>query len=1232
MANEEHLKIIKQGVDIWNRWREENPNIQPDLSEADLRIANLVHANLSNTQLNGAKLTRASLQNADLRKANLNKAELRWARLTQANLTEAKLSFANLRETNFNNATFDKADLRDANLSNATLHSASLNEANLSGVNFSHADLRGSKLNYANLTGAHLESTILLATKLTHTNLNKAELSKAQLKGSDLSYAKLEGANLSGANLYEADLRNAILTEANFSGADFTRATADEHQFDPNQLNNKQREQLEFSVEITVKETASEQTDEEQTKYGEGTYGQGVYGDEEKEDRENAEQLAREVLDGQKRLLAKFKGFLVKQKGVPENEIVEERVWVDEIRPLDLDVLFIREGDKTLAIIEYYFFESSLKQPEREQKLLKKYKEQVKLEGCPAYIACLAPSEGERLVDIYQVTEGEQPVYISNDDFPAYEDLRSKMETKTEAFGGEVGDEDFRNVFRENLITFLITEKKFPRESLNYGIVAEAPDMDLAVAHPDTDDSLAVFDCKSGHYGKPSPEVSESMAKTYKSGLVGIQNPFAYIVNPSEESNEDFVIFEVEDDGTSYEISHGDFPTYYQLLFASPLSDPGRRICWSLTRLAKNKTGLNIYAPCQDYINLQIKKNNRTAAQIHRLNDSDQNIALVIAGYQKDFPKAKIPNYMFEGEVKQLSGYTSKSSGEKNWLEGNLGHKQLKYEAGVYILRPGSLVLNEIENEAGDLLELAKKNAEGDKEQEEIKVSKYGKGHIATIQMDRLSEVDLLGRDRLVGAFAGMFVHTEEVEGFTVALLGDWGEGKSTIMKLIRKSLNEKHPGRFEFATFNAWEYERTGSIAAGLAQEVVNGLIEPLQQQFWERQILRFKFAIKEYKAELWRLAIYSVVAIFFILISRIFLENNTLKGLGLAGGIIALLFLLFKNLPTIIEHPIAIKLETYLKLPNYGKHLGDIPIIQSHLKTLCSLRLVDNKKLIVFIDDLDRCQTDCIAGALDAIRLIISIPNVIVMIGIDYRIAFKAMENYYEKLGDKERDKSEIARDYLGKIIQLPVRLMHSNPEEVRKYVEKRLFPDAQIMEDLEKDGDKDTEGGVIEPSKPKKGTLEAEGEKVGVSIPDDKKVEEPKSVEEILKDTTIERDMFSDLAKRFNFTNPRQLLRLRNSYRFLKVMDSDEKYDREILMKILFWQEFLNNWPSNIKYQCEKSVTKQESLEKIEKPEAKQIVQKVQEDISKIIEMHMYEEIERFVNIVVLPHSEGRILDTR
>jgi len=36
MANEEHLKILRQGVEAWNKWRKANPNIQPDLGRADL--------------------------------------------------------------------------------------------------------------------------------------------------------------------------------------------------------------------------------------------------------------------------------------------------------------------------------------------------------------------------------------------------------------------------------------------------------------------------------------------------------------------------------------------------------------------------------------------------------------------------------------------------------------------------------------------------------------------------------------------------------------------------------------------------------------------------------------------------------------------------------------------------------------------------------------------------------------------------------------------------------------------------------------------------------------------------------------------------------------------------------------------------------------------------------------------------------------------------------------------
>ncbi|MGI9416949.1 MAG: pentapeptide repeat-containing protein [Geminicoccaceae bacterium] len=56
MANEELLKILKQGVDAWNAWAGENTGEPPDLREANLEGANLAQANLLETNLRNANL------------------------------------------------------------------------------------------------------------------------------------------------------------------------------------------------------------------------------------------------------------------------------------------------------------------------------------------------------------------------------------------------------------------------------------------------------------------------------------------------------------------------------------------------------------------------------------------------------------------------------------------------------------------------------------------------------------------------------------------------------------------------------------------------------------------------------------------------------------------------------------------------------------------------------------------------------------------------------------------------------------------------------------------------------------------------------------------------------------------------------------------------------------------------------------------------------------------------
>jgi len=103
VANEQHLQILKQGTDAWNRWRRENPEILPDLIRADLSMVDLRWADLS-----GACLIEANLSGADLSKADLSEADLRLANLGWANLSGAYLSGALIGWT-----VFASVDLRE---------------------------------------------------------------------------------------------------------------------------------------------------------------------------------------------------------------------------------------------------------------------------------------------------------------------------------------------------------------------------------------------------------------------------------------------------------------------------------------------------------------------------------------------------------------------------------------------------------------------------------------------------------------------------------------------------------------------------------------------------------------------------------------------------------------------------------------------------------------------------------------------------------------------------------------------------------------------------------------------------------------------------------------------------------------------------------------------------------------------------------------------------------------
>jgi archaellum component FlaC len=135
MANAAQLEILKQGVAVWNQWRQDHPDEKIDLRgaglrEADLIVVDLHGADLREADLWGAKLTGAKLSEADLRGANLSGAYLRGTDLSGANLEGGDLSGVRLREANLCKACLCGVDLR-----RAILVQTNLSQVNITGVN-----------------------------------------------------------------------------------------------------------------------------------------------------------------------------------------------------------------------------------------------------------------------------------------------------------------------------------------------------------------------------------------------------------------------------------------------------------------------------------------------------------------------------------------------------------------------------------------------------------------------------------------------------------------------------------------------------------------------------------------------------------------------------------------------------------------------------------------------------------------------------------------------------------------------------------------------------------------------------------------------------------------------------------------------------------------------------------------------------------------------------------------
>lgn len=263
--------------------------------------------------------------------------------------------------------------------------------------------------------------------------------------------------------------------------------------------------------------------------------------------------------------------------------------------------------------------------------------------------------------------------------------------------------------------------------------------------------------------------------------------------------------------------------------------------------------------------------------------------------------------------------------------------------------------------------------------------------------------------------------------------------------------------------------------------------------------------------------------------------------------------------------------------QMPDYKVHLGLYHEIHRTLKALCEIEYgaddaTNTTSLLVIVDDLDRCSPKMVKAMFDAIRLVADINKVTTLVAIDERIAYAAVKRYFVSFGKTKHAPERYARDYLAKVFGLAVTLPKTDSTTIKRFVFESLFAD-------QKNGAEGSVPPIISGASIGRGQEDiSDGEEVAQAAPPEKSL--PVIIEGDLAPKTIsfleraphsqalpsycdgERELFADLAQVFNFHNPRQLWRLRQSWQLCKHLYFDEKYwvaDIQAWLKTLFWCEW-------------------------------------------------------------------------
>lgn len=296
---------------------------------------------------------------------------------------------------------------------------------------------------------------------------------------------------------------------------------------------------------------------------------------------------------------------------------------------------------------------------------------------------------------------------------------------------------------------------------------------------------------------------------------------------------------------------------------------------------------------------------------------------------------------------------------------------------------------------------------------------------------DHEAKEDLLGFGHLLGAVLGV-IENDELLPATVGVFGDWGSGKSTLLNMVADSLKARNKDEgILVLQFNGWLFEGYDDAKAALMETIIDEIVA--HQKLLPKAK---KLALKLLRRVNWL---------------RLVGKGIKYGAAWAAAGPLGATLVAGMDATKIIQG-VGEQLED-TKDEEVEKLLADetastlykgIRQFREEFSTFLSESSV--KRLVVIIDDLDRCLPSTVIETLEAIKLFLFAPSTAFVLGADERLVKYAVRLRFPELPGEQ---VEVGRDYLEKLIQYPVRVPALSRSEMTNYICHLLASTCELSE---------------------------------------------------------------------------------------------------------------------------------------------------------------------------------------